>query len=85
MNPYADADRAHEEKMSRDEAVFRIFGRMMSDRDIVRQAIADTRNKYPRAKKGGEFGGLVEQVIVDMASQEYDASRCNRKYRNGEW
>lgn len=85
MYAYADADRAYEEKMSRDEAIEAIFDEMMGDRELVRQAIVDVRNRHMSAKSGGEFSGLVRNYVWDMAGSEYSLSRINRNYRQGEW
>lgn len=85
MNPYADADQAHEEKISRDEAIEAIFEEMMDDRELVRQAIVDVRNRHMSAKSGGEFSGLVRNYVWNMAASAYSLSRINRNYRNGEW
>lgn len=72
MNAYTDADRAYYAGLDAVEKIHRIYERLMTDRDVVREAVIETRSRHPRAKRGGEFRELVMEKVLAIAEEEFD-------------
>ena len=73
MNPYAQQDAAYERRIEESEEIFSIYEELMGDRDVVRDAIVEVRYRNPTAAKGGEFSGLVEDWIMELAESQLES------------